>query len=46
MMIRPDAGSMLSSSFKINKSDWGMNYGKGMIEDEVALKLDVKAKKE
>jgi polyisoprenoid-binding protein YceI len=34
----------LSSSFKINKSDWGMNYGKGMIEDEVALKLDVKAK--
>lgn len=36
----------LSSDFKIAKSDWGMNYGKGMIEDDVALKLEVKAKKE
>jgi polyisoprenoid-binding protein YceI len=36
----------ISSEFKINKADWGMNYGKGMIEDEVALKLDVKAKKQ
>ena len=36
----------LTSEFKIAKSNWGMNYGKGMIEDDVALKLDVKAKKQ
>ena len=42
-----DGGTLtITSEFKINKSDWGMNYGKGMIEDQVALKLDVKAKKE
>jgi polyisoprenoid-binding protein YceI len=34
----------LSSEFKINKTDWGMNYGKGKIDDEVAMKVTVKAK--
>ncbi|MBX9626215.1 MAG: YceI family protein [Gemmataceae bacterium] len=38
----------LTGETKINKSDWGMNYGKekGMIDDDVALKVEVKAKKQ
>jgi polyisoprenoid-binding protein YceI len=35
----------LSSSFKINRNDWGISYGKGKIDDDVALKIEVKAKK-
>jgi polyisoprenoid-binding protein YceI len=34
----------LTSEFKINRTDWGMSYGKGMIDDDVSLKLSVKAK--
>lgn len=34
----------LTSEFKIDRTDWGMTYGKGKIEDTVALKLTVKAK--
>jgi polyisoprenoid-binding protein YceI len=34
----------LTSEFKINRTEWGMNYGKGMIEDDVNLKVTVKAK--
>ncbi|MFO0801113.1 MAG: YceI family protein [Gemmataceae bacterium] len=35
----------LKSEFKINKTDWGMTYGKGKIDDEVTLKVTVTAKK-
>jgi polyisoprenoid-binding protein YceI len=35
----------LKSEFKINKTDWGMTYGKGKIDDEVVLKVNVTAKK-
>ena len=35
----------LTSEFKINKTDWGMTYGKGKIDDEVTLKVTVTAKK-
>ncbi|MBN9522826.1 YceI family protein [bacterium] len=35
----------LASEFKINKGDWGMNYGKGKIDDEVTLKVTVTATK-
>lgn len=35
----------LTSETKINRTDWGMTYGKGMIDDDVALKVEVKAKK-
>ncbi len=35
----------LSSSFKINRNDWGISYGKGKIDDDIALKVEVKAKK-
>ena len=35
----------LTSEFKINRSDWGMTFGKGMVEDAVSLKLNIAAKK-
>jgi polyisoprenoid-binding protein YceI len=35
----------LSSEFKINRHDWGISYGKGMVDDDVALKVSVEAKK-
>ena len=35
----------LKSSFKINRNDFGITYGKGKIDEDVALKLDVNAKK-
>ena len=35
----------LTSEFRINKTDWGMTYGKGKIDDEVTLKVAVAAKK-
>lgn len=33
----------LTSSFKINRNDWGITYGKGKIDDDVALTVSVKA---
>ena len=35
----------LSSTFKINRHDWGVSYGKGLVEDDVVLTLAVTAKK-
>ena len=35
----------LSSEFSIDRNDWGMSYGKGKIDDKVALKVVVKAGK-
>ncbi|HEX4613087.1 MAG TPA: YceI family protein [Urbifossiella sp.] len=35
----------LTTEFKINKTDWGMTYGKGKIDDDVTLKVTVAAKK-
>ncbi len=35
----------LKSEFRINKTEWGMTYGKGKIDDEVTLKVSVTAKK-
>ena len=35
----------LTSEFKINRSDWGMIFGKGMVDDAVSLKLNIAAKK-
>ncbi|MCI0703017.1 MAG: YceI family protein [Planctomycetia bacterium] len=35
----------LTAEFKIDRTQWGMVYGKGKINDEVALKLNVSAKK-
>jgi len=35
----------ITSDFKIDRTNWGMVYGKGQIDNDVALKLSVKAKK-
>lgn len=35
----------LTAEFKINRTEYGMKYGAGMIDDDVALKVSVTAKK-
>jgi len=35
----------LTSDFKINRFDWGMTFGKGMVDETVSLKLSITAKK-
>ena len=35
---------VFNTTFKINRSDFGMNYGKGMIGDEVVLMVNIEAK--
>jgi polyisoprenoid-binding protein YceI len=35
----------VNASFKINRNDFGITYGKGIINDDVALTLKVKATK-
>ena len=42
---KADGGLHLTSDFTIDRNDWGMSYGKGKIDDKVALKLAVDAKK-
>lgn len=44
MAINGDTLSV-STEFKIDRADWGMVYGKGMIDNTVALKVTVTAKK-
>ena len=39
------AGLKLAAKFKIDRNDWGISYGKGMINDEVELSIDLTAKK-
>lgn len=34
----------VASSFKINRSNWGMTFGKGMVDDAVSVKLNLSAK--
>ncbi|XZE54272.1 YceI family protein [Planctomycetaceae bacterium SH139] len=34
-----DGGVKLVSDFKIDRTKWGMDYGKGKINDEVAIKV-------
>lgn len=35
----------LTSTFKINRNDWGISYGKGKIDDDVTIGVAIKAKK-
>lgn len=37
-------GLSLTASFKIDRTEWGMTYGKGKIDDHVALTVAVTAK--
>ena len=39
-----DGKLSLVSEFKIKRFDWGMTFGKGMVDDEVSLKLKIDAK--
>ena len=43
-IAKADGIATLSSEFKINRSDWGMTYGAGKIDEAVKLTIDVKAK--
>jgi polyisoprenoid-binding protein YceI len=40
-----DGELTVNADFPINRHDWGVSYGKGMIFDEVALRVKVNAKK-
>ena len=40
-----DGALTLTSDFTINRQDFGVSYGKGMINDDVALRVKVNAKK-
>lgn len=44
--IAVDGGNLtITSSFNINRHDWGISYGKGMVEDDVSLTVAVSTKK-
>jgi polyisoprenoid-binding protein YceI len=44
--IEPAAdGLNLTSNLSINRNDWGITFGKGKIDDQVKLKIEVRAKK-
>jgi polyisoprenoid-binding protein YceI len=38
-------GLSLSSKFKLDRNEWGISYGKGMINDDVAMTISLKAGK-
>ena len=38
-------GLSVSTAFEIDRTEWGMNYGKGKIEDKVTIGIAVTAKK-
>jgi polyisoprenoid-binding protein YceI len=40
-----DGKLVLTSEFKIKRFDWGMTFGKGMVDDEVSLKLKIDSKR-
>jgi polyisoprenoid-binding protein YceI len=40
-----DSNLTLASDFKINRHDWGVSYGPGIVHDDVTLKVSVTAKK-
>jgi polyisoprenoid-binding protein YceI len=35
----------LKAEFKIDRTDYGMSYGQGQVDNEVAIKVELKAKK-
>lgn len=40
-----DGTLTLTSAFKIDRTQFGMTYGEGKVDNDVAIRLDVKAKK-
>jgi polyisoprenoid-binding protein YceI len=43
LAVTPD-GLTVSSSFTIDRTQWGMNYGQGKVDNDVKLTISVKAK--
>ncbi len=41
---KKDGMATLSSEFKINRSDWGISYGAGQIDEAVKLTISISAK--
>ncbi len=35
----------MTTDFQIDRTDWGMNFGKGKVDDKVSLKIAMSAKK-
>jgi polyisoprenoid-binding protein YceI len=44
-IVLKDDALAISTTFPIDRTKWGMNYGKGMIDDKVTLSVGVGAKK-
>lgn len=40
-----DGTLSINGAFSIDRTEWGMNYGKGKVDDKVSLKVAVSAKK-
>ena len=40
-----DSELTIESDFSVKRSEWGMTYGMGKVDDEVKLKVEVKAKR-
>jgi polyisoprenoid-binding protein YceI len=40
-----DGTLSVSTTFSIDRTEWGMNYGKGKIDDKVSIGISVTAKK-
>jgi len=43
-IVIDDDGVALNSDFKIDRNDWGITFGKGKIDDSVALRISVSVK--
>lgn len=42
-ITKADKGVTVKSAFKVNRTDWGMTYGQGKINDDVELRLNLSA---
>jgi polyisoprenoid-binding protein YceI len=43
-VVTAEGVTTISAQFEIKRSEWGMTYGKGKVNDEVQLTLEVKLK--
>lgn len=44
-VVEKNGTLQVSTTFTIDRTEWGMNYGKGKIDDQVAVSIAVTAKK-
>jgi len=45
LITEKDGTLTVAAAFPIDRTDWGMNYGKGKVDDKVAIGITVVAKK-